>query len=68
MVVVLWKVYRSSNFVLSNQGLGVAEVPFWFPGVLGCGISLPSDQECVMTRFSSVSEDHFDFVLFFTIN
>ena len=67
-MVVLWKVYRLSDFVLSNQGLGVAEVPFWFPGVLSCGISLPSDQECATTRFPSVSEDHFDFVLFFAVN
>ena len=67
MVVVLWKVQQLGDFVLSDQGLGIAEVPFWFPGVLGSRVSFPSDQEGVTTGLSSVSEDHFDFIFFFTI-
>ena len=68
VVVVLRKVQWSGDFVFSDQGLGIAEVPFWFPGILSSRISLPSDQEGVMTGLSSVSEDHFDFIFFFTIN
>ena len=67
VVVVLRKVQWSGNFVLGDQGLGIAEVPFWFPGVLSSRISLPSDQEGATTRLSSVSEDCFDLIFFFTI-
>ena len=67
VVVVLRKVQWLGNFVLGDQGLGIAEVPFWFPGVLGSRISLPSDQEGVTTGLSSVSEDRFDFIFFFTV-
>ena len=67
MVVVLWKVQWSGDFVLGDQGLGIAKVPFCFPGVLGSRISLPSDQEGAMTRLSSVSEDYFNLIFFFAI-
>ena len=67
VVVVLGKIKWSGDFVLSDQGLGVAKVPFWFPCVLCCGISLPPDKEDATTGFSPVSEDCFNFVLFFTV-
>ena len=67
VVVVLGKVQWLGDFVLGDQGLGVAKVLFWFPGVLSYGISLPPDQEGVMTRLPSVSKDHFNFIFFFAI-
>ena len=57
VVVVLREVQRSGDFVLGNQGLGVAKVPFWFPGVFSGRISLPSDQEGVMTGLPPMSKD-----------
>ena len=68
VVVVLREVQWLGNFVLDDQELGVAKVPFWFPGVLSCRIPFPSDQEGVATGLSSMSEDRFDFIFFFTIN
>ena len=67
VVVVFGEVKWLGDFVLRDQGLGIAEVPFWFPSVLSCGVSLPPDQESVVTGLSSVSEDHFNFILLFAI-
>ena len=67
VVVILGKVKGSGDFILSDQGLGVAEVPFWFPSVLSCGVSFPPDQEGMTTGFSPVSEDCFNFIFFFTV-
>ena len=67
VVVVFRKVKRLGDFVLSDQGLGIAKVPFGFPSVFCCGITLPSNQEGVATRFSSMSEDCFDFIFFFAV-
>ena len=68
VVVVLREVQWLGDFVLSDQGLGVAEVPFWFPGVLNCGISFPPDQEGVAIGLPSVSKDHFDLIFLFAVN
>ena len=67
VVVVLRKVQWSGDFVLGDQGLGIAKVPFWFPGVLSCRIPFPSDEEGATTRLSSVSEDRFNFIFLFAI-
>ena len=67
VVIVLREVERSGNFLFGNQGLGIAEIPVWFPSIFCCGISLPPDQEGVVTRLPSVSEDHFNFIFFFTV-
>ena len=68
VVIILRKVGQLGNFVLGDKGLGTAKVPFWLPSVFCCGISLPSNQEGVMTGPSPMSEDRFDFVLLFAIN
>ena len=68
VVIIFRKVEWPSNFVLGDQGLGIAEVPFWFPSVFCCGVSLPSDQEGVVTRSSPMSKDHLDFILLFAVN
>ena len=67
MVTVFREVCRSSNFVLLKQWPSIHQVLFWFPGVLGCGVSFPFDQEGVTTRLPSVSKDHFHFVFFFSV-
>ena len=67
MVVVLWKVQQSGNFVLGDQGLGVAEIPFRLPGVFSRGVSLPPDQESAATGLSSMSKDCLDFIFLFAI-
>ena len=67
VVVVLRKVQWLGDFVLDDQELGVAEVPFWFPSVLSSRISLPSNQEGVMTGLSSVFKDCFDFIFFLAL-
>ena len=67
VVVVFGEVKRSGDFVFRNQGQGIAEIPFWFPCVFCCGISLPPDQEGATTMFPSVSEDCFDFIFLFAI-
>ena len=67
VVVVFQKIGWSGNFVLGDQWLGIAEVPFWFPGVLGGRIFFPSDQEGVSTELSSVSEDRFNLIFFFAV-
>ena len=67
VVIVLRKIKRLGNFALNDQGLGIAEVPFWFPSVLCCRISLSPDQEGAVTGLSPVPEDHFDLIHLFTI-
>ena len=67
MVVVLWKVQWLGDFVLGDQGLGVAKIPFRLPGVFSRGVPLPPDQESAVTRLSSMSKDHLDFIFLFAI-
>ena len=68
MVVVLWELQWVGNFVLLNQRLGVVEIPLWFPSVFHSAVSLPSDEEGPMTRSSSVADDCFYLIFFFSIN
>ena len=65
-MVVLREVNQLGDFVLNDQGLGVAKIPFWFPGVLSCRVPFPSDQEGTTTGFSPVSENCFNFIFFLT--
>ena len=67
VVVVLRKVKWLGDFVLGDQGLGVAEVSFWFPSVFYCRVSFPPDQEGVVTGSSPMSKDCFNFILFFSV-
>ena len=67
VVVVLWEFQQVSNFILPDQQLGVVKVPFRFPCAFHGGVPFPSDEEDPMTGFSFVSNDHFDFILFFTV-
>ena len=55
------------DFVLPDQGLGIAKISFWFPSVFSSGVSLPSDKESPMTGSSPVSDDCSDLIFFFTI-
>ena len=44
------------------------QVPFWDPGVFFGQVSFPSDQEGMGRQRSTVANDLFDFVFFFSID
>ena len=44
------------------------QVPFWDPGVFFGRVSFPSDQEGMGRQRSTVANDLFDFVFFFSID
>ena len=68
VVIVLWEVHWSGNFVVLNEGLGIAKVPFRLPSVLGSQVPLPLNKEGTVTQLSLVSNDSFNFVFFISVD
>ena len=68
VVVVLREIHWSHDFVLSDEGFSVVQVPFGFPGVFHSRVPFPLNKESVTTGFSAVSDDRFYFVFLISIN
>ena len=55
-------------FIVLEEFLGRGEFCFWKPRVFFSGVSLPSDKVFLSGRSSFVTNDLFDFVMFFVID
>ena len=55
-------------FIRGEGGLGVFQIPFRDPGVFFGRVSLPSDQEGMGRRSSTVAYDFLYFVFFFPVD
>ena len=59
---------RVSLFIFGKSRLRMFQVPFWFPGVIFCGESLPLDQEGTVGRSSAVAQNLFNFIFLFAFD
>ena len=55
-------------FIVLEEFLGSREFCFWKPRVFFSGVTFPSDKVLPSGRGSFVTNDLFDFVIFFVIN
>ena len=55
-------------FIRGEGGLCMFQVPLRDPGIFFGRVSLPSDQEGTGGRGSTVADDLFNFVFFFTVD
>ena len=55
-------------FIVLEEFLGSGELRFWKPRIFFSGVTLPSDKVLPSGRGSFVTNDLFDFVMFFVID
>jgi len=54
--------------IVCKGGLGIFEIPLRDPRIFFGGVSFPSDQEEAVSRGSTVAENLFNFVFFFSLD
>ena len=56
------------SFISFQDGSGMSQISFRFPGVVTCGVTLPFDKVYVSSSLSFVRNYRFQFVLVFSLN